>query len=191
MKHFLPVIVFTLFSAFLFQSCGKETIPKKFTVRLDRTFEVPAGLNYIDAHYFVLDEIPTFYDQIIGQQNVPAGAKITLVPERASITSLFNDIDFDFIDKVAIRIYTNNNPKDKPEAFYIEYIPNSVDNELQLIPTSFDAKPFLEYGIVNAEIRFFFKRTTPQSMNLRIVMDFRGNYWIIDSPDSIQNILEK
>ena len=28
-------------------------------------------------------------------------AKITLVPERASITSLFNDIDFDFIDKVA------------------------------------------------------------------------------------------
>ena len=176
MKHFLPVFVFTLFSAFLFQSCGKETIPKKFTVRLDRTFEVPAGLNYIDAHYFVLDEIPTFYDQIIGQQNVPAGAKITLVPERASITSLFNDIDFDFIDKVAIRIYTNNNPKDKPEAFYIEYIPNSVDNELQLIPTSFDAKPFLEYGIVNAEIRFFFKRTTPQSMNLRIVMDFRGNY---------------
>ncbi len=176
MRHFLPVFIIAILSSTLFLSCRKENIPKKFTIRLDRSFDVPAGLNYIDAHYFVLDEIPTFYDQIIGQQDVPAGAKITLVPERAVITSLFNDIDFDFIDKVSVRIYTNNNPKDKPEAFYIEYIPTTVDNELQLIPTSFDAKPFLDYGIVNAEVRFFFKRTTPQSMNLRIVMDFRGNY---------------
>lgn len=162
--------------AFLNLSCNKENIAKKFTIRLERSFDVPAGLDYLDAHYFVLEEIPTFYEQVINQQNVPPGSTITLVPERAVITSLYNNIDFDFVDKVSVKIYTNNNSKDKPEAFYIEYVPTTVDDELQLIPTSFDAQPFLKDGIVNAEVKFFFKRATPQLLNLRIVMDFRGNF---------------
>jgi hypothetical protein len=151
-------------------SCDKGEVDRKFSIRLDRNFEVPAGLDYLNAHYFVLDEIPTFYQQVVNQQNVPAGTKITLVPESAVISSIYNDVDFDFVDKVSVRIFTNTNVKDKPEAFYIEYIPTTVDGELRLIPTSFDAQPFLKDGIVNAEVRFFFKRTTPQLMNLRIVM---------------------
>ena len=167
---------FIFLLAFTTLSCDKDDVVRKFSIRLDRNFEVPAGLDYLNAHYFVLDEIPTFYQQIINQQNVPVGAKISLVPESAVISSIYNDVDFDFVDKVSVRIFTNTNVKDKPEAFYIEDIPTTVDGELRLIPTSFDAQPFLKDGIVNVEVRFFFKRTTPQLMNLRIIMDFRGNY---------------
>lgn len=157
-------------------SCNKDTFPKKFGIRLERDFNVAAGLDILDAHYFVLNEIPTFYDNIIAQENVPAGTTIHLVPERAIITSQFGEVDFDFIDKVSVRIFTNTNLTDKPEAFYVEFIPNTVDNELELIPTSFEALPFLEGGLVNAEVKFLFKRTSPQQMNLHLVMDFRGNY---------------
>lgn len=172
-----PAVLFILVTLSVCHfSCGRDNFVKKFGIRLDRNFDVPAGLDYIDAHYFVLNEISTFYDQIIAQEAVPDGATISLVPEKAVITSLYNNVDFDFVDKVSVRIYTNNNPDDKAEAFYIEYIPNTVDGELQLIPTSFEALPFLKSGLVNAEVRFFFKRTTPQVLNLRIVMDFRGTY---------------
>jgi hypothetical protein len=85
-------------------SCDKGEVGRKFSIRLDRNFEVPAGLDYLNAHYFVLDEIPTFYQQVVNQQNVPAGTKITLVPESAVISSIYNDVDFDFVDKVSVRI---------------------------------------------------------------------------------------
>lgn len=157
-------------------SCKKDSFQKKFGVRLDRNFDVPAGLDFIDAHFFVLTELQTFYSNIIAQEDVPDGATISVVPERAVITSLFGDVDFDFVERVSVRIFTNDNVDDKPEAFYIEFIPNTVDGELELIPTSFNALKFLKGGLVNAEVKFVFRRTTPQLMNLRILMDFRGNY---------------
>ena len=169
----LPLCLLLIISTI---SCKKDNFQKKFGIRLDKNFDVPAGLDFIDAHFFVLNELPTFYSNIIAQEDVPDNATITIVPERAVITSLFGDVDFDFVERVSVRIFTNENVEDKPEAFYIEFIPNTVDGELELIPTSFDALTFLKGGLVNAEVKFVFKRTSPQLMNLRILMDFRGNY---------------
>jgi hypothetical protein len=64
----------------------------------------------------------------------------------------------------------------KQKHFTSNIIPKSVDGELALIPTSFEALPFLKDGLVNAEVKFLFKITTPQQLDLHIQMDFRGNY---------------
>ncbi len=176
MRANLCLLLFCGFCVVSSLGCRKDSFVKKFGIRLERDFSVPAGLDILDAHYFVLSEMPTFYANLIAQEDVPDGAKVSLVPEKALITSRFGNIDFDFIEKVSVKIYTNANIDDKAEAFYIEYIPKSVDGELALIPTSFEALPFLKDGLVNAEVKFLFKITTPQQLDLHIQMDFRGNY---------------
>jgi len=171
------ISLFLILASFgvLLNGCGKDT-NKKFTLRLDTNFDVPAGLNVLDAHYFIIRGLLTNYSSIINKNTIPAGAQIRLEPERASLEDLFNQTDLDFIDKISVRIFTNDNPTDKPECFYLENIPLNVDNYMDLFPTSFDANPFLESPEINVEVKITLKRNSGSQSNLHLTLDFKGNY---------------
>lgn len=160
----------------LFQNCSKDNNTKRFEIKLDKYFEIPPGLNTLDAYYFPLKDIYTNYDAIIKSLNLPEGTKVSLVPEVAWIRDPFTGADLDFIDKATVYISTNLNPDDKPESFYQDLIPLSVGSELQLFPTTFDAQPFLSKNSVNAEVRLQLRRNSVTSINVNLQMTFRGTY---------------
>ena len=145
-------------------------------MRLEENFIIPAGLNVIDGHHILLKNIPTNYANLVQNAKAPANATISLLPDHAFLRDLFGGEDLDFIEKVSLRIYTNNNPTDRPEAFYQETIPLDIHSQLTLFPTTFEAAPFLNGAEVNVDIGFIFRRSPSTNVNLNLQMDFRGNF---------------
>ena len=158
------------------QSCGKDKNTKKFEIKIDKYFEIPPGLNTLDAYYFPIKDIYTNYDAIIKSLNLPAGTKVSLVPEAAWIRDPFTGADLDFIDKATVFLYTNDKPDDRPESFYQDLIPLSVGSEIQLFPTTYEAQPFLSHSTINAEVRLQLRRNSVTSINVNLQMTFRGTY---------------
>lgn len=161
--------------AFLSIQCSKDS-DSKFRMRLESNLEIPAGLNVLDGHHFLIKNIQTNYASLVNSANIPSHATVSLIPDHAFLRDIFGSEDLDFIEKVSLKIYTNNNPTDRPEAFYQESIPLDVNSELTLFPTTFEAAPFLNGAEVNVDIGFFFRRSPSSSINLNLQMEFKGNY---------------
>ena len=172
MKHWPLILFFSL----ILLGCSKDKLNKKFTLSLFHQFSTPAGMSPLDAHYFTLTDIQTNFQNTIADLDIPDPSKITLVPEICILSPILGSPDFAFVREVSLKIYNKNNPVNKPEAFYLTRLPNQSVGELLLIPTEFEAEPFLNKGIINAEVKFLLYSTSPEPIDYMVRIDFRGNY---------------
>lgn len=106
-------------------------------------FEIPAGLNTIESHFFLISDIPTSKDFFFGDF---ANEDIkTIIPSFARLTALDgSSIDYDFLFEVSIRICQ---PEQEincvREIFFRDRIPNNIGNRLDLIPNDNNLKEIL------------------------------------------------
>lgn len=142
-------ILFLFLATILFSNCGKdETI--LFSMPYQDSFEIPAGLNTIDNHYFVLENIPTNKTSLFNANNVTDEDIVTINPESCRLTAVFNS-EYGFLFDVSVRMYTDD-PLDYKEIFYRENIPENTGSQLDLIPTLVNVRDFMMEETFNVEI---------------------------------------
>lgn len=156
---------------FFHQSCGLND-GLEFAFRMEypnNTFEIPAGLNTIESHFFVIQDIPTNRDLFFS--SVDTSEVEIIIPNGARITSLDgSDIDFDFLFEVSVRLCSKDGSTCGREIFYRDEIPENVGSSLALIPNENNVKEELTSD--NYTIEVVLKRlVTPSPRFIRAKID--------------------
>ena len=138
-------VFFLLLLPFLFSNCKSDDgLTVAFEMEYpNQSFEIPAGLNTIESHFFVIDNIPTNKDFFFGsfkEEDIKS-----IIPAFARITSLEgNNTDYDFLFEVSIRICAEDNPFNcAREIFWRDQIPANIGNRVDFIPNDIDVKEIL------------------------------------------------
>ncbi|MEL7020476.1 MAG: hypothetical protein AAGK47_02595 [Bacteroidota bacterium] len=142
---------FTLLLALLCNSCstGDELEFAFEMVYPNNVFEIEAGLNTIESHFFRLDDISSnlglYFD------GIDTSEIKSIVPREARLVVLDgSNIDFDFIFEISVRICRIDGTSCNREIFYRDEIQENVGRILPLIPNANSVKDELlqgEYGI--------------------------------------------
>lgn len=141
-KYLLPY-----FLPLLFWQCQKDDLVVAFRMEYPNlTFDIPAGLNTLDSHFFILRSIPTNKNFFFGNNDEASIVEIT--PSFARIVGLQSNLaDYGFINEIVVRICQDNEvnqtnvvEKCRREIFFREGIPLNVGNRVDLLPNSNNLK---------------------------------------------------
>ncbi len=155
---------------FLLSNCTKDE-PVLFSMPYQETFEIPAGLNTVDTHYFVLSDISTNKTNFFNANNITDEEVVTINPESCRLTSVLNS-EYDWLFNVSVRMYTDN-PDAYKEIFYRDNIPANTGSQLDLIPTLVNVRDFLVAETFTVEVVLERPRVpSPEFIDTVIRMEF-------------------
>ncbi len=158
-----------LFSLAINWGCNKEpNILFDFTYNQDLT--MPAGLTYLDTHYFVFNDIQTNYKALLQAHGYTADQIKNIEPGSAFVFSLDNSSMFDFIQEISIRLSSTDTFI--KEAFYTIQVPLNASDRLDMVGTLVDLKDILDQDRFNMEVIFKLRANSPANIDTRFTMKF-------------------
>ena len=152
-------------------SCGSSDA--LFTVDTFTDFTVTLGLNTIEAHYFVNQNVPVTLQTQLDNLNFTEDDIMMVVSDRATLYPKFNaNIDLDFINDVNVYLLDPDNFNKRTEIFYREFIPGGSKSEIQLLSNIPDITDYLLDDKVIVEVRLELRRFPPSTFDVRLDMSF-------------------
>lgn len=156
-------------------ACRKDRAEQIFEMTYPNfEFQFPAGLSQFQARVFAFPVVATDINNYLQQFSTDTSAIAAVRPLYATIRN-DNNLDFDFLEEVSVRICTPGtecSPFD--EAFYLDNLRNRSLSRLQLLPTLRNMKPILSEQSFRLEIVFFLSEISPFSLDCRLEMGFEA-----------------
>lgn len=159
--------VWYVFVVFLFLSCDKDN-GLLYDFRLQTVFDVQSGLNTLETHYFIIREVPTFYEANLASRGLSQEAVARVNASRGSLTARFTGYDLSFIRLVTVSAISRKPGGKKVEMFYMEDVPFNEDQELQMISSLGDLREILAEETMDVEIRLQFRSYPPPGLTLQM-----------------------
>jgi hypothetical protein len=158
---------FSLFCCLVLSSCEKET-PVRYTSELDVEFDIPSGLNTVETHYFILKNVPVYYNQNARIYNTDTASIQNVISSRGLIRAKFVDVDFDFVSRISVYAVSRKNPSLKREMFYLDQVPLTTGKELRMLSSSTQLKDLFREEYIDLEIRINVRNFVPQPIRARL-----------------------
>jgi hypothetical protein len=169
--------IFSLFlgAAFLF-GCAKDNNLPGFDLVYRQQFEIPAGIGVFDVHHFYLRNLPSRFTDALTTQG-KTNADITgVITAQASLTGLFGDANFNFVEQVSVRIYQESKPTDYVEIAYRLPVPLEPGNRLDLIPSLADSKRFVQNERFSLDVVFWLRRITQERTPVQLDLQLKATF---------------
>ena len=166
MKKLIYLLLLPLFFANCKDGCT-VLADMPYTVEVD----IPAGLNPLQSHYFVIENIPNQKSNIFASNSLTDEDISEIKGKSARFTTLFNSAEYDFIREVSIQIYTDN-PDDWSEVFYRTNVQENTGSDLDLIGSLTDIQRHLTAPTFNIVVKLDLRRTNTQSVETRFDFQF-------------------
>ena len=159
MRLLFNQILATILVVLILQGCSKkQEVIFEFPMQLE--FEIPAGLNPFDKHFFIVRNVPTNLELLKAQFGVEEGQPLVIKPTNAIMTSKLQNIDLDFIAEVEISLFEED-PDEDIIAFLTDQVPINAGRSIVIIPFDTDFSEQLEKGMVNFKVSIRLRSTTP------------------------------
>ena len=155
--------------AVLLSSCEKET-QVRYEVALDANFDIPSGLNTLETHYFIIRDVPTFYSLNADLKRQDTASINQIIASRGLIRSRFNDVNFDFVERISIYAVSKKNPDMKREMYYLDFVPLNTGRELRMLSSTTALKEIIQEETMDVEIRMNVRNFTNTA--IRATFDF-------------------
>lgn len=169
MRRYFPIAVLVVVC--LLQACNNDTRRELFEMNYVIDFDVPAGLNTIETHFFVDPSISSFFQQKLDAQDLTIDDVVAIEPKFASLTTVFNDEDLDFIRRFELRIFDPFDPDVTREIFYLDPVPNNTRTVIRPFPGLQDVKDLASSTTFGLQIRLTFRRIPSQTYDMRLAFD--------------------
>jgi hypothetical protein len=165
-----------LFSVlFFFSGCRKES--RDFIdVRLDRVFDIPAGLNNLETHFFVFGGINSFFAENMAARNLSVEDVVSITASRGTFTIPDGFGDLDIFRRISIFAKSRTNPTLEREMFYLDFVPFNVGLELRLLTSISELQEILSEESFDLELRLEFKNFTALPTRIRFDYGYRIFY---------------
>ncbi len=164
------IYLFLVLLSLNMSSCTKDNGRHLFDTEIEVNFDIPAGLNNLETHYFNIKNIPSFYEEKKSIYGVSDDDILKSLANRASIIPRFQEVDYGFIRDISIKLYDDEYPRS--EAFYLETVRISEENELNLLSSLTNLKDILSKPTFDLEIRINFKTFTVRTTENKIKLNF-------------------
>ncbi len=159
-------ICLSLVTILLLAGCGPDDDLIGIQMPYRYQFDVPAGLNPLNTHFFERSGILTNASSLIGNDEVNR-----IIPYRARLTSLDN-IDFSFIREIEVRVKDPDNPGLEIPAFYREELPFNTGRSIDLIATQANITDILSQPFIDVVVEFKLYSTTGQTFETDLQLTF-------------------
>lgn len=161
-----------LLGILLFSTCKKEN-NGLFDVPMQVDFTVRSGWNTFETYYIPVENIPNTVATLIRQNNLKVEDITSINPKAATITSIFDNQDFNIFREVSVEIYpVNGNPDRSKEAFYRDPVPENTGKNLNMIATLIDGKDILTQERFSLRIRVELREIPRQFVESRLSFTF-------------------
>ncbi|MCB0657867.1 MAG: hypothetical protein KDC57_17095 [Saprospiraceae bacterium] len=159
---------------YLFSGCRKDEVSKAiFTVESTTSFTIPAGLNTVETHYFLVENIPSSLNAQLKSHNLTLDDLTKINPLQCRLIALDGSPTYQFIENISVRIYTKKNPT-KREIAFMEPVPLNTGSNLQLFPTLIDVKDYLSSSVYSVEIRLRLRGFSSRTVDTRLDLAFEA-----------------
>lgn len=165
-KLLLPLSMILALSA----SCKRDNRRELLIINQQLDFEIPPGLNTLDTHFFVIDNIESQLKKRLNEQGFELNDVIAIEARNAVLTSVFQDYNLDFIHRVSIHIF---NPFDRTEFYYRDPIPFGNKTEIDLIPGIANLLEWVERDRYGIEVRLDLRQISPSAIPMRLLFNLR------------------
>jgi hypothetical protein len=160
-------LLFILPIVFLISGCNKENRART-EQRLQVQFDLPAGLNTLETHIFVIRDINSFFEATLIESGRSASDIDEINSAAANMEFPFTSGNINFLSRLSVRIFPSGRPDEFKEMYYLDFIPNNVNNPLNLFGTIADLTPIIQNGKFDMEVRLNFRTFTQPNPNVRI-----------------------
>jgi hypothetical protein len=134
--------------------------------KLNLSFNVPAGLNNIESHYFRIDDVYLFLDETLEINKLDTSEIDEISGGSARLFSRLGGVDFSDIERISVFAVSQTDKNYRKEMFYLEEIPLRNLSELKLLNGLADFSEFIEDNRLDIEVRIQFRRFSTLSMQL-------------------------
>jgi hypothetical protein len=143
-------------------SCGDD---RQYVERnLSLTFDIPAGLNTIESHYFRISDVYLFLDETLKSSGLPTGGTYEINGSKALLTSRLSGADYSIIEKISIFAVDKDDPLKRVEMYYNENISFQTFSELKLLASIANISPLIKDGKIDVEVRIKFRGFGPSQV---------------------------
>ena len=163
----ISILIFFLLGSL---SCGDDVEPL-FQLVYDVDFTIDPGLNTIDTHVYTIRNVPSFLEDFALANNVNPDSIVSAAPNRATITTIFQNIDYNFLDQLSVWMVSVNNPNDSREIFFLDFVDLDEDSEVRLLSSIANVIDYLREGSFNIEVRLRLRSFSPAEINSRLSFD--------------------
>lgn len=174
MKRGFPFTILTIWIGVAFLSCHKDKREELFVISHTVDFNIQPGLNTFDTHIYDIGNIPSQLDQRLDDTGHTIDQVASIEPKRAYLSSIFEDVNLDFIHQVSILIYDIDNPVNRIEFCYLDPVPFKKKYGIELFPGIADVSDWLKNEYFGVEIRLNYREVTPSLIQMRFEFDFRA-----------------
>ena len=164
-------ITFVLILGIISLSCRKRD-PVLFEIPFQLNFEIPAGLNPFEKHYFRITNVPTNIQVLREQFNVAPDQPLRIRPASAIFSSLLQDLDFEFIQEIGISVYHGLNQDDATDVFLTDFIPVNAGRNVNILPFDDDVADVVNVQSINFLVSFRLRAVTPVFIESNIDIKF-------------------
>ncbi|MCB0688025.1 MAG: hypothetical protein KDC53_15920 [Saprospiraceae bacterium] len=163
-------IYFLLITIFSF-SCRKRD-PVLFEIPFRLNFEVQAGLNPFEKHYYAIRNVSTNINALRNTFNVDPDHVLRIRPASAIFSSLHKDLDLDFILEVGISVFEGFDQQNDTDVFLSEQIPINAGRNINVLPFDDDVADVMDTESINFLVALRLRGPTPEFFETNIDIKF-------------------
>lgn len=136
-------------------------------------FTIQPGLNTIDTHVYSVYPIKSLLNDHLDTYGRTLDQVVAIDNKRAYLSSVFEDVNLDFIDRVSVLIFDPYNPTDRVEFCYLDPVPFKNKVGIELFPGIADISEWMKKEYFGVEIRLNYRQITPSLIQMRLDFDLR------------------
>jgi len=164
----VKILISSLLLTLTLVGCNKIPDPQ-FSFPMEVAFDIPAGLNTVETHYFLLPNTPTFLGLSLSGNGFTDDDVTSMKSQNARFFEFSGSADLDFINSIVINAYTDD---DNIELFYHENIQFGSKDDVQLLASIPELRDFLSQEFVNLEVGIRFRNFPPANFRAKVDMIF-------------------
>ncbi len=175
-QAFIKIGLAVLIPAALGLSCNKDDREVLFELNFPPppiTFNILPGLGTFDTHVYTQSPIPTKFASKLANSGHSIEDVGIIQAKEAELSSIFGDVNLDFIHRVSVFVFDPFNPADKVEFFYLDPVPFRDQTTIRLFPGITDVKEWMQEEFVGIEVRLDFREISPSFVEMELEMDLR------------------
>ena len=153
--------------------CKNEELQVLAEIPFRVEFEIPAGINVVEDHFFRFTNLLNNYENILTQRGVAAERIQRINPGTARMTVLFDDTPLGFIQEASIYLFSDEVGR-QSEAFWTPQIPLNQSSILNIPGTLIDASDFFDYDRIHMEVRLDTRQVPTSFITVRLDVTYHA-----------------
>jgi hypothetical protein len=152
--------------------CNKDNRVELFKMTQVMDFEIRAGLNTVETHFFIQPAANSSYDEQLEISGFDESLVASIEPKFAQFSTVFSDVDLDYIRTIEIRVVDPFDPEFQREVFYLDPVPPNTRTIIRPFPGLTNVKEIVAKPTFGIEVRILFRFPPRTTENMRLQLDF-------------------